>query len=176
MLNSSFSAFYLALLGEQMAKEKLPVWYGAGFVGDKSARITITFTPSVSNPVLAWGGHIATRTDWGQDNSAISISGSPYHMRLIDLDGTGGNQDRSLSADAVVYPATINIIKDAVPNHSQDFSFTATGTEMSNFSIDDDADITLSNTKTFTITSFANNNGDTKTVTEGVLLVGHLQI
>ena len=39
MLDSSFSAFYLALLGEQMAKEGLPVWYGAGFVGIDTRRL-----------------------------------------------------------------------------------------------------------------------------------------
>src|SRR5438876_722282 len=38
---------------------------GAGFAGDKSAQITITFTASQANPVLAWGGHISTRADWG---------------------------------------------------------------------------------------------------------------
>src|SRR4030095_3087321 len=50
---------------------------GTGFTGDKSAQIAITFTASVANPVLAWGGHIAARADWGTGNSAISISGSP---------------------------------------------------------------------------------------------------
>jgi hypothetical protein len=29
---------------------------GAGFSGDKQAGITVTFTPDVANPVLAWGG------------------------------------------------------------------------------------------------------------------------
>ena len=33
ILSSNFSNFYLAPLGEEMAKEKLPVWYGAGYVG-----------------------------------------------------------------------------------------------------------------------------------------------
>ena len=99
---------------------------GAGFpAGDQSRSIAITFTASVVNPVLAWGGHISTRTDWGIGNSAINISGSPYHTRLIDLDGSGGNQDRSLSADAVVFPGSITIIKDATPNGTQSFSFTA---------------------------------------------------
>ena len=70
---------------------------GTGFVGDKSARITLTFTASVSNPVIAWAGHVATRANWGNGGSAVAISGSPYHTRLIDLDGSGGNQDRSLS-------------------------------------------------------------------------------
>ena len=61
-----------------------------GFAGNTSASITLTFTASVANPVLAWGGHISTRTDWGADNSAVSISGSPYHTRLGGLDGSGG--------------------------------------------------------------------------------------
>jgi len=128
---------------------------GAGFVGDKSARITVSFTATVANPVLAWGGHIATRQDWGSANSAVAIPGSPYHMRLIDLDGSGGNQDRSLSADAVIFPGSITIIKDAVPDDAQDFAFTATGGLATPFSLDDDSDPTLSNTKAYTgITSF----------------------
>jgi hypothetical protein len=129
---------------------------GTGFTGDKSARITVSFTTTVGNPVLAWGGHIATRRDWGAANSAVAISGSPYHMRLIDLDGAGGNQDRSLSADAVTFPGSITIIKNAVPDSAQDFAFGTTGGLLpASFSLDDDSDATLSNTQTYSnITSF----------------------
>ena len=42
-------------------------------------------------------------------NSAGGISGSPYHTRLIAFDGSGGNQDRSLSAGAVSPPAACGI-------------------------------------------------------------------
>ena len=134
---------------------------GAGFTGDKSASIAVTFTPTVANPVLAWGGHIATRADWGNNNSAVAISGSPYHTRLISLDGVGGNQDRSLSADAVIFPGSIKIIKDAQPNSSTSFPFTASPAPLSNFSLVDDG--TSSNTKLFSgITNF-----QTYTVTEG---------
>jgi hypothetical protein len=56
---------------------------------DVPTKITISFTTTVTNPVLAWGGHIATRLDWGADNSAIAIPGSPYHTRFVDLDGKG---------------------------------------------------------------------------------------
>ena len=59
------------------------------YAGDSTTFITITFTPTVTNPVIAWGGHISTRTDWGAANSAINISGSPYHMRLESLNGSG---------------------------------------------------------------------------------------
>ena len=99
---------------------------GTGFTGDKSARISITFTATQKNPVLAWGGRIATRKDWGSGNSAVAIPGSPYHTRLIDLDGSGGNQDRSLSAAAVIFPGSIKIVKDAVPNDQQSFGFSTT--------------------------------------------------
>ena len=126
---------------------------GPGFVGDKSARITLTFTATQANPVLAWGGHISSRHDWGSGNSAINISGSPYHTRLIDLDGSGGNQDRSLSAEAVIFPGSITVIKDATPNGPTSFGFTGSPAPLTNFSLVDDG--TSANTKSFSnITSF----------------------
>jgi uncharacterized repeat protein (TIGR01451 family) len=81
--------------------------YGASDpVGKRS--VTVTFTATNSTVLLAWGGHIASQIDWGAGNSAGAISGSPYHMRLLDLDHDGlGNMDRSLAAAAVApVPAT----------------------------------------------------------------------
>ena len=69
--------------------------------GNSSTRITISFTASNSTPVIAWSGHIASQIDWGIGNSASAISGAPYHMRLISIDGGGGNQDRSLASGAI---------------------------------------------------------------------------
>jgi len=81
-----------------------------------SSSIRVRFTPDNDSAVLAWGGHIASRTDWGNSTasgkplSAGGISGSPYHMRQISMNlCTGanipiGNQDRSLSAAAVFPP------------------------------------------------------------------------
>jgi hypothetical protein len=126
---------------------------GSGFLGDKSARLSISFKATQPNPVLAWGGHIATRTDWGTGGSAVAISGSPYHMRLIDLDGSGGNQDRSLSADSVIFPASITFIKDvANATNAQDFGFTTTGSlSPASFTLDDDpASSPPSNTQSYT--------------------------
>ncbi len=137
------------------------------YAGSSKTRITISFTASVANPVLAWGGHIATRQDWGANNSAIAINGSPYHMRLYDLDGSGGNQDRSLQSAAVYYPGRITIIKDAQPDTALPFGFTAVGPSVFNFTIDDDGDNTntYSNTQIFDgITNFGS--GHTVTVTE----------
>jgi uncharacterized repeat protein (TIGR01451 family) len=100
---------------------------GPSFPGgaDNPAQYTINFMATVANPVLAWGGHIATRQDWGNGNAAINISGSPYHMRLKDLDGGGGNQDRALSAAAVIFRSTITIVKHANGPTSTAFNFTS---------------------------------------------------
>jgi len=77
-------------------------------------QVTLTFTAQVANPVLAWSGHVGWAGDWGPGQSAGSLSGSPYHMRLIDLDGSGGNQDRSLSADAIAPSAAVLIRKEVI--------------------------------------------------------------
>jgi hypothetical protein len=89
---------------------------------------------SVANPVLAWGWHIATRKDWGNGNSAVAISGSPYHTRLLDLDGAGGNQDRSLSAEAVIFPGFIHIVKTATGGNAT-FNYTASPLPLANFNL-----------------------------------------
>ncbi|MDD2482786.1 MAG: VWA domain-containing protein [Candidatus Shapirobacteria bacterium] len=68
-----------------------------------------------------------------------------------------GVKDIAVTADSIItcnfYNTTnkgsITIIKDAVPNDPQDFSFTTTGSGLSNFSLDDNSDATLSNTKVF---------------------------
>jgi len=70
--------------------------------------VKIRFTASSPTAVLAWGGHLASRWEWGFNadgtpRSAGGISGSSYHMRLVTWNlGSLGNQDRSLSTDAVI--------------------------------------------------------------------------
>jgi len=71
-------------------------------------QVKVRFTASSSRAVLAWGGHLASRWEWGfnadgSPRSAGGISGSSYHMRLVNWNlGNLGNQDRSLSTDAVL--------------------------------------------------------------------------
>ncbi|MEY3398722.1 MAG: hypothetical protein RL220_1316, partial [Bacteroidota bacterium] len=73
----------------------------ANYTTNQQQEITVYFTVTSSTAVLAWGGHIACGLDWG-DLSAGGISGSPYHMRILDWNLSNlGNQDRSLSASAV---------------------------------------------------------------------------
>ena len=93
-----------------------------------STSVSVTFVADSTNAVLAWGGYIAQEADWGANQSAGGINGSPYHMRLIDWTiGNPGNQDRSLSAAAVAAPGSITIVKNAEPDNNQDFVFSATG-------------------------------------------------
>ena len=140
-------------------------------------RVILTFIPTISNPVLAWSGHVAYGGDWGVGNSAGGISGSPYHMRFIGLCPgmpatctTGGNQDRSLSADAVIISGIINIVKSvSTVDHSDAaftaFPFTATaGFGTTNFSlIDDNAGPGTDTVQSAAITSFGLANAITVT-------------
>lgn len=99
---------------------------------DAESRMRVRFKALSDSVVLAWGGHIASRLDWGYFQksgklvplSAAGISGSPYHMRqkaFYEVSSTKvagvcdpgtfttlfsgfGNQDRSLSAAAVIPP------------------------------------------------------------------------
>ena len=60
--------------------------------------------------MLAWGGHISSRLDWGAPNAASDISGSPYHTRIISLDGKAGNQDRSLKTAAISFVPSCEVL------------------------------------------------------------------
>src|SRR5258705_6316621 len=74
-----------------------------------SSQLSIEFLATNATVVIAWGGHIASRLDWGADRSAAEISGSPYHTRLIPVNGSGGTQDRSLQAQAIITPPACGI-------------------------------------------------------------------
>jgi hypothetical protein len=82
--------------------------------GDTSKSVTITFTANQPNVVIAYGSHISTRADWGLANSAINISGSPYHNFISATtipDTNQGNRDLQLSAEAVIFAGKVTIIK-----------------------------------------------------------------
>src|SRR5207253_2800980 len=87
-------------------KTKMTIWGGTitsmsfvttviDYTGDKSEQLVIVFNATSSTVVFGWGGHIGSQDDWGPTNSAVAVTGSPYHTRLISIDGSGGNQDRS---------------------------------------------------------------------------------
>ena len=76
--------------------------------GNSTADFTVRFTSSGSAVLLAWGGHLAQSRFWnmaagGQRDGAGEVSGAPWHMRTLQLDGTGNkNQDRSIQPSAIV--------------------------------------------------------------------------
>ncbi|MES2429542.1 MAG: hypothetical protein V4556_01320 [Bacteroidota bacterium] len=82
-----------------------------------------------STALIAWGGHIGAEYDWGGGRGATGVNGSPYHTRLVSIDGGGGSQDRSLKASAVVVPPPTCGISSAqyVCNGTTSLSFSATG-------------------------------------------------
>ena len=60
------------------------------------------------------------------DTGAGSISGSPYHVALDKVDDAAvGQRDNQMQAEVITHipNGTIVIVKDAVPNDAQDFSF-----------------------------------------------------
>lgn len=108
------------------------------FFGLSTGNYQITET-SVSGYVFASGS--GTSCTFNGSTATASVASSQNPNSVINATCIFHN---------TFSPASIVIIKDSVPNDAQDFSFTATGSGLSNFSLDDDGDGTLSNTRTFT--------------------------
>ncbi len=155
--------------GGTITAASTPAIVSGSYAGDSETSITVTFTVASSGDmcstksgvttcsVAIWfGAHVSTQINWGLGNGAGAISGSPYHVALNAVDGSAiGQRDNQMQASAVtVVPnGTIVIVKDAVPNDAQDFSFNLTNNDTitQNFSLDDDADATLPNSQTFSV-------------------------
>ena len=131
-----------------------PYSHSGDFTGSSKASVEVHFTATEPTAVLAWGGHIASRLDWGAGSSAADLPGSPYHMRLIDFrcsdvaNCSTGQMDLSLSSNAIVFPGSITIVKEASTQGSTPFEFTASPAPLENFSLVDDGSET--NSRTFT--------------------------
>ena len=76
--------------------------------GNSTADFMVRFKATGSAVLLAWGGHLAQSAYWdkangGAPDGAAQVSGAPWHMRTLQLDGTGNkNQDRSIQPSAIV--------------------------------------------------------------------------
>jgi uncharacterized repeat protein (TIGR01451 family) len=112
--------------------------YPAGFAYTGSHEITLTLriVASADSVVLAWGGHMASRLDWGNVNGVVNLNGSPYHMRAsgseYDGDGyvgsiSGIQGDLVLSTSAVVFPSYMNITKETDRSSTDSFAFMTDG-------------------------------------------------
>ena len=101
------------------APRRLTIWGGtitsisapahAGSVnGNSTADIVVRFRSTSPAVLFAWGGHLAQSRYWdtaggGARDGASLVSGAPWHMRTLKLDGAGNrNQDRSIQPSAIV--------------------------------------------------------------------------
>jgi len=129
---------------------------------------SLTLNTTTTNPATSTG----YLTQASADTSIREVVPSGYALSSIGCTNASGGSvpvTTNLSTGLLTIPGSevvagaeltctftnarsgsITIIKDAVPNSAQDFAFTATGTGLSAFSLDDDADGTLSNIRTFT--------------------------
>jgi hypothetical protein len=76
--------------------------------GNSTADFLVRFNSTGPAVLLAWGGHLAQSAYWdrsggGSSDGAGQVSGAPWHMRTLQLDGSGNkNQDRSIQPSAIV--------------------------------------------------------------------------
>jgi hypothetical protein len=76
--------------------------------GNSTGNMLVRFRATGSAVLLAWGGHLAQSAYWdqatgGAPDGAAQVSGAPWHMRTLRLDGAGArNQDRSIQPSAIV--------------------------------------------------------------------------
>lgn len=127
-----------------------------GDTGDSFIHYTLTWTSASDQILIELAGHLAISGNpavnpiaWGVGLGSSQIAGGPYHFKLFDLDdhSLGSQDNQIMGADILIPPAKLTVVKDAVPDDPEDFSYT-TGLGAP-FSLDDDADPTLSNTEVF---------------------------
>jgi hypothetical protein len=144
-----------------------PMIQSGSYTGDSDTRITVSFTVPDSGTnctmdkkgvttcdvVLWFGAHVARSDEW-DTGGAGDIPGSPYHVSLALVDGdSAGSRDNQMASTAIIQNGTITIVKDAIPNDAQDFSFNLTDGLLynQNFSLDDDSNATLPNSVSFNV-------------------------
>jgi len=114
------------------APRRLTIWGGtitsiqgpthAGSVnGNSTADFLVRFRSTGNAVLLAWGGHLAQSAYWdkangGAPDGAAQVSGAPWHMRTLKLDGAGNkNQDRSIQPSAIVGELPPRALAPATP-------------------------------------------------------------
>jgi hypothetical protein len=129
---------------------------------DDDADGTLSNETTFSNLVAGGSRSVTEDGETGWTLTNIACTGATSSTVVIGAAGGFNAGDNSVTiglaaGENIVCTFTntkqgsIKIVKDAVPDNAQDFSFTASGTGMtpSPFSLDDDADGTLSNERTF---------------------------
>jgi uncharacterized repeat protein (TIGR01451 family)/fimbrial isopeptide formation D2 family protein len=126
---------------------------GSGSISCSINSNTLTCTASGGTVTIPAGASFTVTFDvtpTAAGNLANPASGGICQVDPNTLVSETDENNNTCGDTVTVDPlGTIVIIKDTVPDDPQDFAYTTTGTGLSNFSLDDDADGTLSNTKTF---------------------------
>ncbi|HWL45340.1 MAG TPA: hypothetical protein VNQ73_20515 [Ilumatobacter sp.] len=134
-------------------------WVPGSVASPQFNNSTFTFTetlqpgwiidPTQSACTYSTGGD-AARLTWTQTGSTVNFSVThPTTSALFQI--TPGDHIECTVRNLRLPKLTVT--KDAVPNHAQDFTFTASGGAISptSFTLDDDDDATLSNQQAFTV-------------------------
>jgi hypothetical protein len=97
----------LSIWGGTVLSITSPVHTGSAS-GNSDVELVVRFKSSGAAVLLAWGGHLAQSSYWnsaggGERDGASLVSGAPWHVRTLGLDGAGSkNQDRSIQPSAIV--------------------------------------------------------------------------
>lgn len=91
--------------------------------GDTYGRYELTWTSTSRNILILMAGHLAVgkfskfpSLEYGENLGASSISGGPYHFKLLQLNGANnaytlslGNQDNQIQSGAILPPPECNL-------------------------------------------------------------------
>jgi hypothetical protein len=126
-----------------------PSCLGTNTCGTSTAFTTIQFETTVANQIVGFwfSAHIARGTGgWGSGFGGSSISGAPFHIALVSLNGSSlGNRDNQINAVDILRAGEIEIIKTTIGGDGT-FDFTISTEEV--FAI-----TTVSNTGSYTLTT-----------------------
>jgi hypothetical protein len=96
----------LTIYGGSVTSITGPVHSGSVDASSTATHV-VHFTSTGAAVLMAWGGHLAKSSYWdrsagGALDGAAEVSGAPWHMRTLKLDGSGNrNQDRSIQSSAI---------------------------------------------------------------------------
>jgi hypothetical protein len=97
----------MSLWGGTISSISNPIHTGST-AGNSEVELVVRFKATGPAVLLAWGGHLAQSSYWnrsggGTPDGASLVSGAPWHVRTLGLDGSGSrNQDRSIQPSAIV--------------------------------------------------------------------------
>ena len=129
----------MTLFGGTLVSVSEPARSGT-YADTSTTTVIVQFRATNPNPVLAWGSHLAKRSDWGGPTS-VDINGATYHVNMktfSDPNVNNGNRDLPVQNGAVIYPGKLTVVKDAQPDSTKEFTFKTSGAGLSDFGLVDD--------------------------------------